>query len=157
MKLSLNFELREFTKSEYAIRNNIDNTPPKEVIDKLTLLSTNVLEKIRHLMGKPVRVNSGYRGTALNKAIGGSESSQHCKGEAADIEIIGQDNKELAIWISKNCDFDQLILEFYDPKEKDPNSGWVHVSYASNSKNRKSILTAYKNDQGHTKYKEGIV
>lgn len=157
MKLSEHFNLSEFTKSDYAIRNNIGNTPSEDIVGKLKELCLKVLEPVRHLLGKPVKVNSGYRGSALNKAIGGSESSQHCKGEAADIEILGQDNRELAIWIKNNCDFDQLILEFYDPKEKDPNSGWVHVSYVSCQKNRHSILTAYKDAEGKTKYKEGII
>jgi hypothetical protein len=157
MKLSPNFDLLEFTKSDYAIRNSIDNTPANDTVKKLEILCVYVLESIRDKFNKPVKVNSGYRGSALNKAIGGSESSQHCKGEAADIEIMGVDNKELALWIKQNIDFDQLILEFYNPAEKDPNSGWVHVSYVSCQKNRHSILTAYKNEQGHTKYKEGII
>jgi len=156
MKLSPNFDLNEFTKSDFAIRNNIDNTPSAEGIKKLELLCVYVLEAIRDKFQKPIKINSGYRGTALNKAIGGSESSQHCKCEAADIEIMGINNKMLAQWIMLNLDFDQLILEFYNEKEMDPNSGWVHVSYASCQKNRHSILTAYKNEQGHTKYKEGI-
>lgn len=156
MKLSTNFDLVEFTKSDYAIRNNIDNTPSTEGVTKLSNLCSHVLEIIRSHYNKPLKINSGYRSSALNKGIGGSESSQHCKCEAADIEIMGLDNRELALWIKQNIDFDQLILEFYDPKEKDPNSGWVHVSYVSCQKNRHSILTAYKNEQGHTKYKEGI-
>lgn len=157
MKLSSNFDLIEFTKSDYAIRNNIDNTPSAEGITKLSNLCCHVLELIRSHYNKPIKINSGYRSSALNKGIGGSESSQHSKCEAADIEIMGVDNRELALWIKQNIDFDQLILEFYNPAEKDPNSGWVHVSYVSCQKNRHSILTAYKNDQGHTKYKEGIV
>jgi len=157
MKLSPNFDLSEFTKSDYAIRNSINNTPTDDIVKKLELLCVFVLESVREKFGKPVKINSGYRGSALNKAIGGSESSQHCKGEAADIEIIGMDNRQLAKWIMFYLDFDQLILEFYDEKEKDPNSGWVHVSYVSKDKNRKSVLTAYKDIEGKTKYKEGIV
>jgi hypothetical protein len=157
MKISPNFDLSEFTKSDYAIRNSISNTPADDIIKKLEILCVYVLESVREKFGKPVKVNSGYRGSALNKAIGGSESSQHCKGEAADIEIIGMDNRQLAKWIMFYLDFDQLILEFYDEKEKDPNSGWVHVSYVSKDKNRKSVLTAYKDIEGKTKYKEGIV
>lgn len=157
MKISPNFDLSEFTKSDYAIRNSISNTPADDIIKRLEILCVYILENIREKFGKPVKVNSGYRGSALNKAIGGSESSQHCKGEAADIEIIGMDNRQLAKWIMFYLDFDQLILEFYDEKEKDPNSGWVHVSYVSKDKNRKSVLTAYKDTEGKTKYKEGIV
>lgn len=157
MKLSPNFDLSEFTKSDYAIRNSIDNNPTQEGVKKLELLCIYVLETIREHFKKAIKINSGYRSSALNKGIGGSESSQHSKCEAADIEIMGVDNRELALWIKQNIDFDQLILEFYNPAEKDPNSGWVHVSYVSCQKNRHSILTAYKNEQGHTKYKEGIV
>jgi len=156
MKLSEHFDLSEFIKSDFAIRNSIDNTPSQEIITRLQQLCCNVLESVRLHYNKPIKINSGYRGSALNKAIGGSESSQHCKGEAADIEIMGVDNRELALWIKANIDFDQLILEFYDKKEKDPNSGWVHVSYVSNSKNRKSVLTAYKDHEGKTKYLEGL-
>jgi hypothetical protein len=157
MNLSSNFDLIEFTKSDYAIRNNIDNIPSAEGITKLSNLCCHVLELIRSHYNKPIKINSGYRSSALNKGIGGSESSQHSKCEAADIEIMGVDNRELVLWIKQNIDFDQLILEFYNPAEKDPNSGWVHVSYVSCQKNRHSILIAYKNEQGHTKYKEGII
>jgi len=157
MKLSANFDLNEFIKSDYAIRNNINNTPSAEGVVKLSNLCLNVLEIIRSYFNKPIKITSGYRCTALNRDIGGSESSQHCKCEAADIEIMGIDNRELALWIKANIDFDQLILEFYNPKEKDFNSGWVHVSYVSSSKNRKSILTVYKDSEGKTRYKEGIV
>lgn len=154
MRLSEHFDLKEFTKSDYAIRNNIDNTPSEYVVQNLQTLCTKVLEPIRHLMGKPIKITSGYRCTALNRAIGGSESSQHCSGHACDFEIIGQDNEELAVWVSNNCDFDQLILEFYN--HADPNSGWVHVSYVAPQKNRRSVLTIYKDEEGKTRYKEGI-
>jgi zinc D-Ala-D-Ala carboxypeptidase len=89
----------------------------------------------------------------LNEAVGGSTRSQHCKGQAADIEVPGVANGDVAEWIVENCDFDQLILEFYTPGI--PDSGWVHVSYVSEEDNRKSILTASRVD-GKTQYSVGI-
>lgn len=153
MKLSDNFYLSEFVKSELAVRKGIDNSPSSEVTANLKLLAEEVLQPVRDHFNKPVTINSGYRSKALNEAIGGSSSSQHVKGEAADFEIIGMDNKDLANWIKDNLEFDQLILEFYE--DEDLNSGWVHCSYSA-SKNRKSVLTAKKVD-GKTVYKEGIV
>jgi len=97
------------------------------------------VEKVRAHFGKPVHINSGYRGPALNKAVGGASSSQHCKGEAVDMEIPGVPNGDLAIWVRDNLDFDQLILECYKPGV--PTSGWVHCSYKDTG-NRKDVLTA---------------
>jgi hypothetical protein len=102
-----------------------------------------------------VQINSAYRGPKLNAAVGGSAKSQHCNGEAVDFEIDGLANPELAKWVADNCDFDQIILEFYNPKEG-PNSGWVHASYASSGKQRKQILTAVM-VKGKTVYKPGFV
>jgi zinc D-Ala-D-Ala carboxypeptidase len=138
MRLSQHFTLEEMTKSQTASRRGIDNTPPPEVVENLKQLCENVLEYIRVRFGKPVNVNSGYRGPKLNKAIGGAKNSQHMTGQAADIEIAGVDNKVLFNWIKDNVEFDQLILEYY--KEGVPDSGWVHVSW-NPSGNRKQILT----------------
>ena len=154
MQLSKHFNLKEFTKSETAIRKRIDNTPNLEHTNNLKLVCENLLEPVREHFGKPVRINSGYRGPALNTAVGGSAKSQHCNGEAVDFEIDGLANPELAKWVAENCDFDQIILEFYDPKEG-PNSGWVHASY-SKGKNRKQKLTAVT-VSGKTVYKSGFV
>ena len=154
MQLSKHFNLKEFTKSETAIRKRIDNTPNLEHTNNLKLVCENLLEPVRKHFGKPVRINSGYRGPALNTAVGGSAKSQHCNGEAVDFEIDGLANPELAKWVAENCDFDQIILEFYDPKEG-PNSGWVHASY-SKGKNRKQKLTAVT-VSGKTVYKPGFV
>ena len=154
MQLSEHFNLKEFTKSETAIRKRIDNTPNLEHTNNLKLVCENLLEPVRKHFGKPVRINSGYRGPALNTAVGGSSKSQHCNGEAVDFEIDGLANPELAKWVAENCDFDQIILEFYDPKEG-PNSGWVHASY-SKGKNRKQKLTAVT-VSGKTVYKPGFV
>ena len=154
MQLSKHFNLKEFTKSETAIRKRIDNTPNLEHTNNLKLVCENLLEPVREHFGKPVRINSGYRGPALNTAVGGSAKSQHCNGEAVDFEIDGLANPELAKWVAEYCDFDQIILEFYDPKEG-PNSGWVHASY-SKGKNRKQKLTAVT-VSGKTVYKSGFV
>ena len=114
----------------------------------LKKLCENVLQPIRNRFEKPVIISSGFRSAELNKAIGSSSKSQHCKGEAADIEIYGIDNKILAQWIHNNTKYDQLILEFY--KESDPQSGWVHVSFTD--KCRKQFLKAYKDQNGKTRY-----
>lgn len=137
MQLSKHFSLEEMTKSQTASRKGIDNTPTPEVVENLKLLCENVLEYIRVRFGKPITVNSGYRGPALNKAIGGAKNSQHMTGQAADIEIIGVDNKVLFNWIKDNVEFDQLILEYY--KEGVPDSGWVHVSW-NKAGNRRHTL-----------------
>jgi putative chitinase len=154
MQLSEHFNLKEFTKSETAIRKRIDNTPNAQHAQNLKNVCDKILEPVRKHFGKPVRINSGYRGPALNAAVGGSSKSQHCNGEAVDFEIDGLPNPELAKWVSENCDFDQIILEFYDPKEG-PNSGWVHASYSA-GKNRKQKLTAVT-ENGKTVYKPGFV
>jgi len=142
MKLGKYFSLSEMVKSQTAIRKGIDNLPNDEQIEALIELVENVLDPVREHFGRPVTVNSGFRGKKLNKAIGGSKSSQHCKGEAADIEIPGVSNPEVAEWIKNNLDFDQLILEFHTSGI--PDSGWVHVSWRSSKKNRKQVLTIDK-------------
>jgi zinc D-Ala-D-Ala carboxypeptidase len=144
MQLSDNFSLNEFTKSDTAVRKGIDNTPNDVHLENMKALCENVLQKVRSHFGKSVRITSGYRSPELCEAIGSSSKSQHAKGQAADFEITGIDNKDLAIWIRDNVDFDQLILEFYT--EGDPNSGWVHCSYSDD--NRKQVLSAKKTDTG---------
>ena len=99
-------------------------------------------------------INSGYRSPELNEAVRGSKTSQHCHGQAADIEVPGVANAEVAQWIVDNCEFDQVILEFYTPGI--PDSGWVHVTYKNPEDNRKSVLTAMKED-GKTVYKVGLI
>ena len=154
MQLSPHFKLNEFTKSDTAIRKRIDNTPGPTHASNLKKVCEKILEPVRNHFGKPVRINSGYRGPALNAAVGGSSKSQHCNGQAVDFEIDGLPNPELAKWVSQNCEFDQIILEFYNPKEG-PNSGWVHASYAEGA-NRKQILTAVTVN-GKTVYKPGFI
>ena len=127
MRLSTNFSLLELTKSQTAERKSIDNTPSPTHQDNLNLRCTRVLQPVRDHFGRVVSVSSGYRSEALCLAIGSKTTSQHAKGEAADFEIFGVSNKELADYIHEHLEYDQLILEYW--KESDPNSGWVHCSY----------------------------
>ena len=148
MKLTENFSLNELTKSQTAERKGIDNTPSAEHQENLKSLCEMILQPIRDHFGQVVSVSSGYRSPELCVAIGSSTQSQHARGEAADFEIFGVSNKELADWINENLYYDQLILEYW--KESDPNSGWVHCSFSLNG-NRKQYLRAYK-ENGATKY-----
>ena len=148
MKLSNNFSLNELTKSQTAERKGIDNTPSTEHQEHLKSLCTHVLQPVRDHFGQVVTISSGYRSPELCTAIGSKITSQHAKGEAADFEIFGVSNKELADWIHYNLNYDQLILEYW--KESDPNSGWVHCSYSENQK-RRQYLKAFKSN-GSTKY-----
>ena len=148
MKLSENFSLVELTKSQTAERKGIDNTPSTEHQENLKRLCESILQRVRDHFERVVSVSSGYRSEELCLAIGSKTTSQHAKGEAADFEIYGISNKELADWINENLYYDQLILEYW--KESDPNSGWVHCSY-SESNNRREFLRAYK-ENGSTKY-----
>ena len=152
MKLSANFSVSELTRSQTATRKGIDNSPNDEQLENLKDLCENVLQPIRDHFGKPVRISSGLRVPELNTAIGGSATSGHCKGMAADIEIPGVDNRELAEWIGETLEFRQLILEFYDGT---PDSGWVHVSYDKND-NKQQVLTATKQN-GKTVYLAGLI
>ena len=153
MNLSKNFTVAELSKSEAATRQGLDNTPSMAVIDNLQQLVDNILQPIRDKFG-PVVVTSGYRSPAVNKAIGGSVNppSDHTKGFAADFEVLGMDNKELALWIKDNLKFTQLILEFY--RKGVPDSGWVHVSY-NKDQLKNEALTAVKVG-GKTVYQKGI-
>jgi hypothetical protein len=153
MNLTKNFTLAEMTKSETALRHDMDNTPGEKEIGNLKLLCEKVLQPIRDHYGKGVKVNSGFRHPEVNAKVGGSKTSDHCRGQAADIEIPGVANAELAEWIKDNLDFQQLILEFYTPGI--PDSGWVHVSYVAED-NKKQVLTATKKD-GKTVYLPGLV
>ena len=150
MKLSENFSLAELVKSQTATRKGINNEPGTAEIENLIHLAKNILQPVREHFGKPVIISSGYRSPELCEAIGSSTKSQHAKGEAADFEIAGVDNKELAAWIAANCEFDQLILEFYDGV--DPNSGWIHCSVKREPETpRKQVLQA-KKIEGRTAY-----
>lgn len=152
MNLSANFSVKELTKSDTATRLGLDNTPDEATIENIKLLCQEVLQPIRDHFGKSVTVNSCFRSPESNAAVGGSKTSDHCLGRAADIEIDGIPNPELAQWIMDNLDYTQLILEFYTQGQ--PNSGWVHVSYDPNNlKNQE--LTAVK-VAGKTTYLNGL-
>jgi hypothetical protein len=153
MQLTANFSLHELTKSETALRMGFDNTPGEAETESLKLLAEKVLQPVRDHYGKGVKVNSGYRSPESNAAVGGSKTSDHCKGQAADIEIPGVPNAELAQWIMDNLEYTQLILEFYTPGI--PDSGWVHVSYDPDNL-KKQELTAMK-VAGKTQYVPGLV
>ena len=131
--------------------HNIDNTPNDKQIFNLRNLCVSVLQPVRDYFQKPMIISSGFRCAELNTKIGGSITSQHVQGQAADIEVLEVGNLELSDWIHINLKYDQLILEFHDP-EKDPHSGWVHVSY-STDENRHEYKEAYKNKEGKTRYR----
>ncbi len=142
MKLSPNFTYEEMIRSQTAESLGIDNTPPDEALQALTTLLNEVLEKVRAHFGKPITPSSGYRSPELNKALekkGASPTSQHMKGQAVDFRVPGVDNLTVAEWIRDNCDFDQIILEYYDPENTE--KGWVHVSYVGPEVNRREVLT----------------
>ena len=153
MNLSANFTLKELTMSDTATRLGLDNTPDDEALENLKTLCEMVLQPVREHYGKSVSVNSAYRSPESNAAVGGSKTSDHCKGMAADIEIVGVANADLAQWIMDNLEYTQLILEFYTPGI--PDSGWVHVSYDPNNL-KKQELTATK-VAGKTTYLNGLV
>jgi hypothetical protein len=152
-QLTKNFSLHELTKSETAARRGMDNTPGEAEIVNLTTLAGKVLQPIRDHFGRGVHVNSGFRHPDVNAAVGGSRTSDHTRGMAADIEIPGVANAELAEWIKNNMEFTQLILEFYTPGI--PDSGWVHVSYDP-ANLKKQVMTATRQN-GKTVYLPGLV
>ena len=141
MKLSPHFTLEELTRSDYAIRNGIDNTPSDEVIFNLTMLCHNTLEPLREIVKRPIHVLSGYRCVAVNSGIGGASNSQHVEGKAADIVVPDMSVDELFDIASKWVNYDQCIWEF---------GRWLHIS-ENNGKNRKQVLWAVKKD-GKTVY-----
>jgi len=144
MKLSKNFSLQEMTKSQTALRKGIDNTPTPDKIEPLTLLCERVLQPVRDHFDRPVTITSGYRSPELCVAIGSKVTSQHTKGQAADFEVSGVSNMEVAQWVADNCEFDQLILECYTGG----NTGWIHCSYVHEP--RKELLT-YDRQNGYRK------
>jgi uncharacterized protein YcbK (DUF882 family) len=141
MRLSKNFSLKEFTRSETAAKLGINNVPSEAIVANLEMLVLRVLQPARDFLG-PLTITSGYRSMELNAAVGGAEVSQHLFGEAADVKSKNVSTYELACWIRDNCEFDQLILEYYD--DSDPHSGWVHVSFTHRRPNRNEVLTIGK-------------
>lgn len=143
MKLTSHFTLKEMTASKTADLYGIKNEPRPEHIQALTLLCFKTLEPIRAMIGKPIRVTSGYRSPKLNRAVGGSRTSQHVHGQAADIQVNGMTVQELFDKIvASGIPFDQIIQEF---------DSWVHISF-SKSRQRRSILYAYKDAKNKTVY-----
>lgn len=139
MQLSPNFSLAEAVKSQTALRKGIDNTPGQAEIESLRQVALNILQPVRDHYGRPFSPSSWFRSLELNTAIGSKPTSQHIKGEAADFEVPGIRNIDLARWIVANLNFDQLILEFWSPT--DPAAGWVHCSFvAGPGRNRRSVL-----------------
>jgi len=151
MKLTTNFSLAELTASQVAARKGIPNNPTAGQIENLKKLCESILQPIRNHYDSPVIISSGFRTPELCVLINSSINSQHAKGQAADLQVIGVDNKALAKYIKENLDFDQLILEFYKESEG-PHSGWVHVSYVG-KENRKQSLQATRSEKtGKTVY-----
>jgi len=147
--ISKHISYKEGVHSNTAIRRGIDNIPNDEQLENMELIAEKVFEPLREWVGGPIKINSFFRSTELNTAIGGSSKSQHCKGQAIDIDdTFGKaTNAEMYEWIKENLDFDQMIWEFGD----DDNPNWVHVSYVSDVSNRNRCLKAYK-EGGKTKY-----
>jgi len=148
--ISKHVSYKEGTRSFTALRLGIDNEPTGYHRSNMEILAENVFEPLRKWVGKPIKINSFYRGPELNKAIGGSSKSQHCEGRAMDIDDTygHKTNAEMYEYIKANLDFDQMIWEF----GTDENPDWVHVSYVSEDSNRNRCLKAYK-ENGKTKYK----
>lgn len=149
MQLSKNLSLAEMIRSESAKRKGISNMPTEEHLSNMKKLAINVFQPIREHFNVPIHISSGYRSLDLNKAIKGSKTSQHCTGEAIDIDMDGTtvSNAQIFNWIKNNIAFDQMIWEF----GTDSNPDWVHVSYESTGKQRKQILKATKKN-GKTVY-----
>ena len=149
--ISKNITFAEATKSQSAIRLGINNEPNKEQIEAMKYVAENIFERVRaHFGNKPIAISSFFRNFATNKAVGGSQTSQHCKGEAMDIDADtfgGITNKEIFNYIKDNLDFDQLIWEFGTNNNPD----WVHVSLTKGL-NKRQVLKAVKNEFGKVVY-----
>ena len=151
MKISDHITYAEAIHSQTAKRRGIDNTPTAKQVEVMKLTAEKIFEPLRKFVGGPIKVNSFFRSAELNKAIGGSKTSQHCKGQAIDIDdVFGyKTNAEMYNWVKDNLNFDQMIWEF----GTDMNPNWVHISYVSEEDNRNRCLKAYKDERGKTKYK----
>ena len=148
MRLSKNFTRAEIEHSNTAKRLGIKNEMPEKHLENMQRLTTNLIQPMRDALG-PIRISSGYRNPQLNRAIGGSTKSQHCKGEALDLQFWKKGemcNKEIYDWVIKSgIEFDQMINEF--------DYAWIHISLKNGGKNRRMILEAYKDKDGDTAYK----
>ena len=147
--ISKHISSKEGVYSNTALRRGIDNKPTEDHLHFMEIIAEEIFEPLRAHVGGPIKINSFYRSPELNTAIGGSKTSQHCKGQAMDIDdTFGHmTNAQMYHWIKENLDFDQMIWEFGD----DVNPNWIHVSYVSPGKNRNKCLKAYK-ENGKTKY-----
>ena len=141
-KISEHVSYKEATRSNTALRRGIDNIPDVEELENMKLITEKVFEPLRKFVGGPIKINSFYRSPELNIAIGGSKKSQHCKGQAIDLDDTygHRSNASMFTYIKNLLDFDQIIWEFGD----DRNPAWVHVSYVSEEKNRRRCLKAIK-------------
>ena len=151
MKISNNITYAEAIHSNTAKRKGIDNTPNPTQVENMKITAEKIFQPLREWVGGPIKINSFFRSPELNEAIGGSKTSQHCKGQALDIDdVYGyKTNAEMYSWVKENLNFDQMIWEF----GTDMNPNWVHISYVSEEDNRNKCLKAYKDDMGRTKYK----
>jgi len=151
MKISDHITYAEAIHSNTAKRRGIDNTPNPTQVETMKITAEKIFEPLRKWVGGPIKVNSFFRSPELNTAIGGSKTSQHCKGQAVDIDdVFGyKTNAEMYNWIKENLNFDQMIWEF----GTDMNPNWVHISYVSDEDNRNRCLKAYKDEYNKTKYK----
>lgn len=138
MRLSDNFTLKEFTRSQTAARMGIENEPTMQEIKKLIMVAENILEPVRREFGKSFSPSSGFRCKELNRAIGSKDTSQHMKAEAVDFEVPGVSNLVLFNWCKNNLDFDQLIREFAE--EDNPYAGWVHCSYLGQNNRQEALI-----------------
>jgi hypothetical protein len=149
MSISKHISYKEGVYSRTAMRRGIKNNPNAEQMENMVAIAEEVFEPLRMWVGGPIKINSFFRSPELNKAIGGSGKSQHCHGQAIDLDdTFGRaTNAEMYEFIKENLDFDQMIWEFGD----DDNPDWVHVSYVSPDQNRNRCLKAYKKS-GKTNY-----
>ena len=149
-RISKHIAYAEAIHSNTAKRKGIDNTPNQTQVEAMKVLASQVFEPLREWVGGPIKVNSFFRSVALNEEIGGVASSQHCKGQAIDIDDVygRKSNAEMYNWIKENLSYDQIIWEFGTAMQ--PN--WIHISYVSEEENRNKCLKAYK-EHGKTKYK----
>jgi hypothetical protein len=150
MTISNHITYAESIHSNTAKRRGIDNTPNPTQVEAMKLLASEVFEPLREWVGGPIKVNSFFRSVALNEVLGGVASSQHCKGQAVDLDDVygRKSNAEMYRWVKENLCFDQLIWEF----GTDMNPNWIHISFVSKEDNRNRCLKAYK-ENGRTKYK----
>ena len=149
MRISKHISYREATHSATAKRRGLDNTPNQEQLENMYKVAEFIFEPLRLFVGGPIKINSFFRSVAVNRAVGGTSRSQHCKGQAIDIDdVFGhKTNAEMFQYVRENIDFDQMIWEF----GSNNNPSWLHISYVSKAENRNRILRAVKRD-GKTKY-----